>query len=339
MRVGFLGTGLIATFHSKMLRAAGDLVERAGCYDPDHTRAEAFAAASGHQVCASEDEVLDGCEAVYVCTWTSEHRRLVEAAAERGLAVFCEKPLATGLADALAMAEAVRAAGVVNQVGLILRHSPAYVVGRDLLTDAAAGRLMSVVVRDDQFIPTQGHYGSTWRSSRQLAGAGTLLEHSIHDVDMLRMFAGEVEIVNAHRSNFHGHDGIEDSVSAVLRCTSGVTATIASVWHDNLARPSLRRFELICERRFVELDGDDWFGPVRWTDADGTTGALEGEALAARASTLIDGDPNPDVAFVRAAIDHTPAWPSFDTAVAAHRVVDAMYRSAAAAGAPVEVAR
>jgi predicted dehydrogenase len=153
------------------------------------------------------------------------------------------------------------------------------------------------------------------------------------------MFAGEVDVVNAHSTNFHGHEGIEDSVSAVLRCTSGVTATIASVWHDNLARPSLRRFELICERRFVELDGDDWFGPVRWTDADGTTGTLEGEALAARASTLIDGDANPDVAFVRAAIEHTPAWPSFDTAVGAHRVVDAMYRSAAAGGAPVEVAR
>jgi len=336
--VGFIGTGLIATFHSKMLRAAGDLIERAGCFDVDPARAAAFAAASGHLLAGSEEEVLDGCEAVYVCTWTSEHRRLVEAATERGLAVFCEKPLATNLADAVQMAETVRAAGVVNQVGLILRRSPAYVVAHDLLADPAAGRLMSMVVRDDQYIPTQGYYGSTWRASRGLAGAGTLLEHSIHDIDMLRMFAGEVEAVNAHRSNFHGHDGIEDAVGAVLRCTGGVTATLTSVWHDNLARPSLRRFELIAERRFVELDGDDWFGPVRWTDSDGSTGSLEGEALAARAATLVQGDANPDVAFVRAAIDGSPAWPSFDTAVAAHRVVDAVYRSADAAGATVEVA-
>jgi predicted dehydrogenase len=337
VRVGFIGTGLIATFHSKMLRAAGDLIERAGCFDVDPTRSAAFAAASGHRAVDSEEEVLDGCDAVYVCTWTAEHRRVVEAAAARGLAVFCEKPLATNLADAVQMAEAVRAAGVVNQVGLILRRSPAYVTALDLVRDPSAGRLMAVVVRDDQFIPTQGHYGSTWRSSRDLAGAGTLLEHSIHDVDMLRMFAGDVAVVNAHQSNFHGHDGIEDAVGAVLRCTGGVTATLASVWHDNLARPSLRRFELICERRLVELDGDDWFGPVRWTDGDGSTGSLEGEALAERATAHLDGDANPDVAFVRAAIEGSAAWPSFDTAVAAHRVVDAMYRSAGAGGATVEV--
>ncbi|HEX2849533.1 MAG TPA: Gfo/Idh/MocA family oxidoreductase, partial [Acidimicrobiales bacterium] len=67
MRVGFLGAGLIATFHSKMLRASGEDVERVGVYDPDPARAEAFAKASGHTVAASEDEVLDGCDAVYVC--------------------------------------------------------------------------------------------------------------------------------------------------------------------------------------------------------------------------------------------------------------------------------
>ena len=38
--------------------------------------------------------MLDTCDAVYITTWTSEHPRLVAAAAERGLAIFCEKPLA-----------------------------------------------------------------------------------------------------------------------------------------------------------------------------------------------------------------------------------------------------
>ena len=84
MRVGFLGAGLIATFHSKMIRRSGVAVERAGVYDPDAERAARFAAASGSVVCASEDEVLDGCDAVYVCTWTSEHPRLVAAAVGAG---------------------------------------------------------------------------------------------------------------------------------------------------------------------------------------------------------------------------------------------------------------
>ncbi len=58
MRVGMLGAGLIATYHSKMLRASGLAVERAGVFDPDGDRAERFAAASGHHACSSAEEVL-----------------------------------------------------------------------------------------------------------------------------------------------------------------------------------------------------------------------------------------------------------------------------------------
>ena len=341
LRIGFLGAGLIATYHSKSLRRSGaeqecDVV-RAGVHDPDRARAEAFAAASGHTVCATEDEVLDTCDAVYVCTWTSEHPRLVAAAAERGLAVFCEKPLATTLADAEAMAAVVAGHGVVNQVGLVLRRSPAYRWARQLIEDPAAGPVMSVVFRDDQFIPIQGHYASTWRADRQRAGAGTLLEHSIHDVDMLRFLVGEVTRVSAATANFHGHDGIEDVATATLTFAGGATGTLSSIWHDNLARPSLRRVEIFCARRHIVMDGSDWFGPVTWTDHDGGSGSLAGDDLERAALELLDGTTNPDGEFVRAVAAGTPAWPDLATAVAAHRIVDAMYRSADADGAAVRL--
>lgn len=161
LRVGFLGAGLIATFHSKMLRRSGEAFVRTGVYDRDPARAEAFARASGHTVAASEAEVLDGCDAVYVCTWTSEHPRLVEEAAARGLAVFCEKPLATDLDGARSMLACVQEAGIAHQVGLILRRSPAFTVLRDLVQRPESGRVMSVVFRDDQFIPIRGTYAST----------------------------------------------------------------------------------------------------------------------------------------------------------------------------------
>lgn len=336
VRVGFIGAGLIATLHSKMLRAAGDEVERVGVFDIDRDRAEEFAAASGHHAVDSEDEVLDGCDAVYICTWTSEHRRLVERAAERGRAVFCEKPLATSLADAEAMATVVAEQHVTNQIGLILRRSPAYLLARELVTDATAGRVMSVVFRDDQFIPIQGHYGSTWRADRTLAGSGTLLEHSIHDVDMLMALIGNIASVSARTSNLHGHVGIEDAVAAAVTFGSGAIGTLVSVWHDNLARPSLRRVEVFCERRHVVIEGD-WFGPVEWTDTDGGTGRLQGDELVAETTPLATGGHNPDVAFVRAVADGEPAWPDLTVGVAAHRVVDAMYRSAAAGGDHVDV--
>ncbi len=337
MRVGFLGTGWIAAYHSKSLRRSGIEIERAGCYDPDTRRAEAFAAASGHHVCQSETEVLDGCDAVYIATWTSEHPRLVVEAARRGLAIFCEKPLATNLADAQAMLRAVATAGVTNQVGLVLRHSPAYLWARRLIDDPAAGQAMTVVFRDDQFIPTQGHYASDWRADVTKAGAGTLLEHSIHDIDMLMyLVCSPIADVSARQANFHGHPGIEDLVNATVGFANGASGALTSVWHDNLARPSMRRVEVFCERRWIAIDGDDWWGPVTWTDSDGSTGSLEGEALSDAARPLLDSDPNPDVAFITAARSGGSAFPDFAVAVAAHRVADAIYRSAAAGGQPTQ---
>lgn len=336
MRVGFLGAGLIATYHSKSLRRSGAESEcgviRAGVYDPDRARAEAFAAASGHTVCATEDNVLDGCDVVYVCTWTSEHPRQVAKALERGLHVFCEKPLAISLAAAEHMAATADAAGVTNQVGLVLRRSPAYIWARHLASDSAAGRVMAVVFRDDQFIPIQGHYSSTWRGDKDLVGAGTLLEHSIHDIDMLRFLVGDIVRVSANEANFHGLDGIEDVVTATLAFANGALGTLTSVWHDNLARPSLRRAEILCERRFIVIEGDDWFGPVTWTDTDGAGHTLEGEALSAAAEALDEGSLNPDGEFVRAVAAGRPSWPDLDTAVEAHRVVAAMYASAREGG-------
>lgn len=330
-RIGFLGAGLIATFHSKMLRRCGEELERAGVYDPDPERTEMFARASGSLVCSSEDEVLDCCDAVYVCTWTSEHPRLVDAAAQRHLPVFCEKPLATTLAGARAMAATVDAASVTNQVGLILRRSPVFTVLKEMIDRPESGRVMSVVFRDDQYIPVKGAYRSSWRGDVEKAGAGTLMEHSIHDVDLLDWLVGPIERVGASTSHFHGIDGIEDVAVCTLRFAGGAVGSLTSIWHDVDARPSLRRVEVFCERAWFCVEGD-WWGPLRWTDSDGTQGRIETEELVARAQEIRGEDLNPDGAFVRAIREGKPAYPDFRIGVRAHEVIDALYRSAAQGG-------
>ncbi len=336
LRVGFLGAGLIATFHSKMLRRSGESFVRAGVYDPDRERAEAFARASGSTVCATEEEVLDGCDAVYICTWTSEHPRLVDAAVDRGLAVFCEKPLATSLDGARTMAARVQAAQVPNQVGLILRRSPAFTMLRELAHAPEAGRIMSVIFRDDQFIPVRGHYGSTWRGEIDKVGAGTLLEHSIHDVDILESVVGAITDVSARSAEFHGLPGIEDLIVATIGFEGGAVGSLTSVWHDIDARGSLRRVEVFCERALFTLEGD-WFGPLSWERDDGVTGTLEGDELVAAAEALAGDDLNPDGAFLRAVRDGRHCTPDFATAVRAHEVTEAMYESARRLGAPQPV--
>src|SRR4029453_14608149 len=100
-------------------------------------------------------------------------------------AVFREKPPAPDLPGAEALAALVREAGVINQVGLVLRRSPAFTLARQLVRSEAAGRPMAVVFGGAQFPPGQGLFGSDWRADPLRAGSGALLEHSIHDVDIL----------------------------------------------------------------------------------------------------------------------------------------------------------
>jgi predicted dehydrogenase len=337
VRVGFLGGGLIATYHGKSLRRSGADMVIAAVHDADADRTAAFARASGATPMDSEQALLDAVDAVYVCTWTSEHPRLVAAAAERGLAVFCEKPLATTHAAARAMTDVVAAAEVINQVGLVLRSSPAFLELKQQIDDPRTGRVQAAVLRDDQFLPVQGMYGSTWRADPAKAGAGTMLEHSIHDIDILEWLLGPVASLSARSTTFHGNVGIEDTVAAAMELESGAQVTLTSVWHQLLERPSLRRLEVICEHAFFTLE-HDVTGPVTWT-RPGEQGALEGGELFSAVAQRHEGvQPNQDRGFVEAVASGVPGpHPDFRTALRAHEVVDAVYRSAAEGGAAVDV--
>jgi myo-inositol 2-dehydrogenase / D-chiro-inositol 1-dehydrogenase len=336
VRIGIAGAGFIARFHLGMLRGSVAPSAIVAVYDPDPERSAALAADAGATACASVDELCDQVDAVFVCTWTSAHHRVVAAAVERGLAVFCEKPLAPDLAQARALCELVEGAGVTNQVGLVLRRSPAFTLARSLIRDDASGRPMAVVFRDDQYLPVHGMYGSDWRADPARAGAGALLEHSIHDVDLLEWLLGPTRRVTGWTRDFHGLAGIEDVASASFAFASGAVATLVSVWHDVLERPSLRRVEILCERLHVVVEGD-WYGPVRWTATGHDEQVLEGRELLAALDPPLPEGGNPDGDFVRAVAEGRPAEPDVREALRAHVVVDAVYRSAAEDGRPVDL--
>jgi predicted dehydrogenase len=203
---------------------------------------------------------------------------------------------------------------------------------RELAHAPEAGRVMSVVFRDDQFIPIRGSYSSTWRGEVDKVGAGALLEHSIHDVDILEATIGPIADVSARSAEFHGLSGIEDLVVANVAFADGAIGSLTSIWHDIDSRGSLRRLEVFCERALFTLEGD-WFGPLSWERDDGTQGVLEGAELVAAAGD--ERDQNPDGAFLRAVRDGRACTPDFATAVRAHEVTEAIYESARRGGAPV----
>ncbi|MDP8936365.1 MAG: Gfo/Idh/MocA family oxidoreductase [Actinomycetota bacterium] len=337
VRVGFLGAGLIARLHARSLITGGADAVLNAVYDPDAGRAADFSARTGAVACSSEAEVLDQSDAVYVCSWTSEHPRLVAAVVARGLPVFCEKPLATSLELARGMAEVVACAGVVNRVGLVLRASPSFTLLQRLLEDPANGAQLCVAFRDDQYFPIQAMYDSSWRADVARAGAGVLLEHSIHDVDILEFLCGPVTEVSCRTRAFYGHPGIEDSAVLAMRFSSGAVGTLTTVWHNLLPRANERHLEIFCDRFWCALDGQHWLGEVRWCRLGAAEKSVSGPLVEERLADMGATPCNPDVEFVTAVSGGAAAGPDFATAVRAHVLVDAAYRSAAAGGSVVTV--
>ena len=344
--VGFVGTGLIAWAHALGIEAMIDagVVDASvvAVHDADATRAAAFADVTHAAVVPSAEEVVDRSDALWVCTPTAAHARVVEAALARGRAVFCEKPLAPTLAAAERLVALVEGAGIVAQVGLVLRSAPVFRQLRALLASGRLGRPMTAVLRDDQYFPVQGMYASDWRAQVDVAGGGCLIEHSIHDVDILRYCLGEVTEVTARTATFAGHPGIEDLAVVTMQHASGATTEIVSIWHQILSRGSTRRLEVFCEQGLVWLE-NEFVGPLQVETSDGV------EVLACDPDPWVHELPfarddiglslqvyaQADEAFLRAVVTGQAAEPSFGDALVAHRLVDAAYRSAAAGGGPV----
>jgi len=343
LHLGFIGTGIIASAHALSLRGLirHGLIDAdiAAVFDTDPVRRTEFAERSGAVAASSAAEVVERSDAVYVCTSTAGHLDAVRAAASSGRPIFCEKPLARDLPESLSLAAVAAEAGVPVQVGLVLRTAPVFRQLAAIIETSEFGRPMAVVWRDDQFFPIQGHYASTWRRDVEQAGAGALLEHSIHDVDIVRACFGPVASVSALTAEMAGYEGIEDSASALLQLARGVTVSLVSVWHQVMARPSTRRVEVLCERGFLVVE-DDFTGPITIQTDDGV------EARECPPPDWVADVPLPsgwiglavqpyveeNRAFVDAIVNGTTPYPGLDEAIAAHRVVDACYRSASAGG-------
>jgi predicted dehydrogenase len=278
---------------------------------------------------------MQRCDAVWVCTPTAAHREAVDGALAAGRAIFCEKPLATDLAGAQSLVDAVAAGGVPAQSGLVLRSAPVFRALRDRVQSGALGRPMAVLLRDDQYLPIQGTYGSKWRADVAQAGGGCLIEHSIHDLDILRFCFGEVTEVAARTANFAGHVGIEDRAMASLTFSSGLEANLTSVWHGILSRGSGRRLELFCQEGMLWLS-NDFRGPLHLQTTEGTEVldcpspewvdqlALGHDEVGLAVRAYVEADRK----FVDAVASGRAPEPSLGEALMAHQLVDAAYRSA-----------
>ena len=218
LRSAVIGHGMIGAEHSRVLHALPDVQLAVVC----DTRPDVAAGLpAGVRFTADLDSALDepGLEAVWVCTPQHVHRVAVTAALARGLAVFCEKPLAATLADADAIIDA--ASGRTLAVGHMLRFDLDYITVREQIASGALGTPVQLAARRN--CPDY--------EGRVISGRTSVpLELAVHDLDIFAWMAGPIEAVYAEPSPLQLVGRGPDAVVGTVRFASGAIGALEHNW-------------------------------------------------------------------------------------------------------------
>ncbi|MGW4839773.1 Gfo/Idh/MocA family protein [Streptomyces globisporus] len=248
--IAVLGAGRIGSLHAENLLAHDpglDLV----IHDSDAAAGQALADRLGARFVASAVEALSVRDALVIATPSQTHPGLIAAGVERGLTVFCEKPIATTSDQALGIAELVRDAGGRVQVGFQRRCDPAYTRLRDAVSAGEAGDPLFVRTtafdRDPppaEFFALSGGFAAdcvvhdldavpwlTGRRIRQVYADGAVLtegpyaEHDDHDVltVLLTLEGGVRAVLTASRTQPHGYDHRVEVMGTKGALSAGLT--------------------------------------------------------------------------------------------------------------------
>ncbi len=187
--VALLGAGLMGAFHARTLAALpGAALRRVVDADPALASAAAALAPgieTGTDAAAAIDD--ERITAVVIATPAHTHGPLIEAAASAGKAVFCEKPLGVSSAEAAAVAERVRSAGVPFQIGFQRRFDAGIARLLDHVHAGALGRVETFrsVTADPQ--------GPSFEAMAR--SAGIFHDTLSHDMDLALAVAGPIDEV------------------------------------------------------------------------------------------------------------------------------------------------
>ena len=193
-----------------------------------------------------------GLDFVLVTSTSAAHAAQVEAAAGRGLAVFCEKPIALTLEDADRAIAAVERAGVVTVVNYSLRFIDAYRTIRELARSGELGRILAV-----HHLRTRG-YGLHEAGARHRAvtepheSGGWIVHHACHDIDLLSWVHGPIARAYARTATTVPGGASEEVVLGMVDFADGAVGSIG----DSVCRIREHATLVIGSRASLAMSGE-----------------------------------------------------------------------------------
>jgi len=235
LRVGVIGCGSIAKYRHIPEYAAHPAVELVAFVDPVKERAEKMAKEYGGKAFSNYEEMFEqeSLDAVSVCTPNAVHAQASIAAAQRGIHVLCEKPMATSADEAEKMIETAQKNRVKLMIGHNQRLMPPHVKAKEILESGTLGKVLS-------FRSTFAHGGpegwsvdgkDSWFFRKDEAFVGAMGDLGVHKIDLIMWLLGEKLVeVNAMMDTLQKDADVDDHAVMVVRTESGALGVITASW-------------------------------------------------------------------------------------------------------------
>lgn len=235
IRVAVVGIGKMGVSHLSMVRAHPEVEVVAVCDSVGYVL-DVLAKYTGLRTFTDYRTMLDAvsADAVLIATPTPSHADLVRYALERGLHVFCEKPLTLSSADSAELVELAGASGLVTQVGYHNRFVGAFQEVKKVLDSGAIGTVSHALAESYGPVVLRPK-GSTWRS-RRTTGGGCLYDYAAHPLDLLTWYLGEPVSAGGTIIGSIFSAETDDEVYSTLRYPGDVSAQLSVNWSDESHR-------------------------------------------------------------------------------------------------------
>lgn len=250
INVGLIGLGFIARYHAEIISKHADAKLSFVC---DIDKKICLNMSAKHE-CEYTDNYIDllngaGVDAVYICTPNALHTNIVLEAIKRNLHVFSEKPMATTIAEAQQIHDAVRKNQKVKyQLGHNRRFAPVYKKVKELIETKVTPYISHVKMMRG------GLKSPSWVNDPALSG-GFLFESTIHVLDLIDYFFAGITSVRAYLRNRLYPDQF-DEIVCLFKTSKDYLVTLTSVGHSTWMKP-FERFEIVGDHCCIETQEMD----------------------------------------------------------------------------------
>ena len=232
-------------------------VDLLGVADEDTNRGIRFANQFKTPLFPTYEELISaGPDGVVICSENNKHLSMVEMAADAGVNVLCEKPIATNLEDARSIVETCERAGVILMTAFPMRFSTPLMLVKERLDAGDFGGVYCFNATNQGELPRKHR---EWFVDKTLAGGGALMDHTVHLVDIMRWYLGEevVEVFAQTNRVFHADEvEVETGGLEMITFQNGTFASIDASWSRPDYWPTWGglTFEMVTEQGAILVD-------------------------------------------------------------------------------------